>query len=563
MSGPGGGHGTRRAAALLLALGFFVLQVPDLFDVNHYHGDERFYTDAAIGMIQSGDFLTPRYPNGGLRFEKPLLSYLALAASYAVFGISLFASRLPFLLAGTALVLATWRAGLRVLRDAEAALLAAAIVAACSDFLTLSARSTPDIFLCLFLMIGVDGYASLLRGGGAPRGAVARGWVGAGLATAVKGGLGALLMAYALAFATASRDRVTAWRRLLHPVWTPLGLAIAAAGFGVYAAVHGTAPLRGSLNDQVAGRIVGLAGFPRHFLAYVVMPFEHLAPWFLLLGLGALRDRPGVGEFLRREARTLRFVLGWVLFLVLLFAAGNVVRGRFLAPAYPPLALVLAGALATLARREPAARILRGTCSVALAILAVGGIGLAVGGWRIGAGLVVAGLATGAAAGAGLFVARRGTTTAAIFALAVALLVLQTVGESSVRGTFSRTPIPALAARLEAPELAGRRVAQIGDSAHMASKLRMATGGRVRIDGFQRGEAEPNWTDYAAIVSDAPLPAALVELGFRVEPCGESWGDYWTLHEILDVARADDPAAVLARRSQPFYLAIRETPPEP
>jgi hypothetical protein len=42
------GAGARQSVlALLLALTFFAVQIPDLFDITRYHGDERFYTDPA------------------------------------------------------------------------------------------------------------------------------------------------------------------------------------------------------------------------------------------------------------------------------------------------------------------------------------------------------------------------------------------------------------------------------------------------------------------------------------------------------------------------------------
>jgi 4-amino-4-deoxy-L-arabinose transferase-like glycosyltransferase len=65
-----------------------------------HHPDERHYTDAALWMLRNGDFLIPHCADGSLRFEKPILTYWVIAASYAVFGISPLSSRLPFLLAG-------------------------------------------------------------------------------------------------------------------------------------------------------------------------------------------------------------------------------------------------------------------------------------------------------------------------------------------------------------------------------------------------------------------------------------------------------------------------------
>jgi len=237
----------------------------------------------------------------------------------------------------------------------------------------------------------------------------------------------------------------------------------------------------------------------------------------VLVALGSLRDRKGLQEFARREPFLLRFSFGWLLLLLLVFSAGNLVRGRYLAPAYPLLALVLAGALVALARRGLASGLLHGLCVAVLLVFAMAGLALAAGGARFGSGLVVAGLATGVVAAGGIFVARRGSVPAALDALAVTALVAQSLGAAALRSTFSHAPVLALAERLAASELAGGRVAQLGASAHLASKLRVATGGRLRIDGLVRGLSEPDWGAYDAIVSDAPLPESLAALGFHAE----------------------------------------------
>jgi ATP phosphoribosyltransferase regulatory subunit HisZ len=145
-----------------------------------------------------------------------------------------------------------------------------------------------------------------------------------------------------------------------------------------------------------------------------------------------------------------------------------------------------------------------------------------------------------------------------LVALAITGLVAQSLGAVALRSTFSRAPVLALAARLATPELTGGRVAQLGESAHLASKLRVATGGRLRIDGFVRGLSEPDWGAYDAIVSDAPLPESLAALGFHAERCGETGGDDWKPREIFELLKANDPAAAIARRTQPYWLAIRE-----
>ena len=60
-------------------------------------------------MRQTGDYMVPRHPDGSPRFEKPILTYWLVAASYALLGVSPLSSRLPFLVAGCGVLWLTYR----------------------------------------------------------------------------------------------------------------------------------------------------------------------------------------------------------------------------------------------------------------------------------------------------------------------------------------------------------------------------------------------------------------------------------------------------------------------
>ena len=76
------------AMAIVLALGF--LGTRGIWDP-----DEGRYTNVALNMLDSGDWLNPRRSNEVGHWTKPPLTYWAIASSVAVFGQNAFAARLP------------------------------------------------------------------------------------------------------------------------------------------------------------------------------------------------------------------------------------------------------------------------------------------------------------------------------------------------------------------------------------------------------------------------------------------------------------------------------------
>src|SRR5512135_1129732 len=84
------------AAAMFLSL--FRLGAPRLFDV-----DEAVFSEATREMVVSRDWITPTY-NGENRYDKPILFYWLMAASYKVFGVNEFGARFPSACAAVLLI---------------------------------------------------------------------------------------------------------------------------------------------------------------------------------------------------------------------------------------------------------------------------------------------------------------------------------------------------------------------------------------------------------------------------------------------------------------------------
>lgn len=98
--------------ALVLALGF-------LGSRGIWDPDEGRYTNVALNMLDSGDWLNPRRNHEVGHWTKPPLTYWAIAASVAIFGSNPWAARLPAALAYLLCVWFAWRIARRIAPGAE------------------------------------------------------------------------------------------------------------------------------------------------------------------------------------------------------------------------------------------------------------------------------------------------------------------------------------------------------------------------------------------------------------------------------------------------------------
>lgn len=98
--------------AVLLALGF-------LGSRGIWDPDEGRYTNVALNMLDSGDWLNPRRNHEIGHWTKPPLTYWAIAASVAVFGQNAWAARLPSALAYLLCVWLAWRIARRLAPGTE------------------------------------------------------------------------------------------------------------------------------------------------------------------------------------------------------------------------------------------------------------------------------------------------------------------------------------------------------------------------------------------------------------------------------------------------------------
>lgn len=452
-----------------------------------YHGDERFYTDAALRMCDTGDYWTPYFASGKIRLLKPIAAYWGVAGSFKAFGVSLFTSRVPSVIAGAFSILATFYLGRAVFRSDRIGALAALALASNIEFLTLSARATPDAQVTLWTVVSLLGFARIWFQERTHWSSAFLAWGGIGLAIQTKGllglcPLGAILLFMIIArpenWRTAVRTALD-WRAIL------LGCALALFWYLWMVKVHGIGALRDFFDDQVGAKVSLSPGFILHnFFTYAMAGIRHFLPWTLVLGVGLILARRDLSSFWRAHRPACIFLLVLFPMLVCAFSFGNMRTSRYVMISYPALAVLLAALLNAWWKDE------RGFLS--RAIPALGGFltvlssGFIAASFWLGWRLAFAGALLVALGGTGFFMARCRESLLRWCWIAGLMVVLYGVFDGAIRPTSTPTPFLPMARALFAEGAAGQAVYtwQVEETA--ASQLRLAGHNKFQVRQLTR-----------------------------------------------------------------------------
>ncbi len=114
--------------------------------------DETFYAQTAKEMLARNEWVTP-YLYDKPQFEKPILFYWLVEASYKVFGINEFAARFPSAVFGLIGVIAIYFLG-ALLFGKRAGMLSAVMLAVNVEYVILSRACVTDMVLSTFMLLG-------------------------------------------------------------------------------------------------------------------------------------------------------------------------------------------------------------------------------------------------------------------------------------------------------------------------------------------------------------------------------------------------------------------------
>ena len=331
-------------ATLAIVLAFAFLGSRGIWDP-----DEGRYTNVALNMLDSGDWVNPRRNDEVGHWTKPPLTYWAIAASVRAFGQNPWAARLPAALAYLLSVWLAWRVGRR-LAPGSATTAATAALAYATMLLPFGTAQfiTTDYVLAACQGVAWWAFVEARFGGRRPAAWLALMWAGFGLAFLAKGPPGLLPLLVVLAF-----DRLMPGPRT-HRVLRVSGLVLfALLALPWYVAViHGNPGLfEYFVGDEVVNRVT-TAEFGRHGEWYGWL--EIYLPTLLV---GSLPWTPALWRWARALPAALRrwrdaavrgaesgdvLLALSVLLPLLVFCLARSRMPLYLLPLFLPLALVVA-----------------------------------------------------------------------------------------------------------------------------------------------------------------------------------------------------------------------------
>lgn len=314
-----------------------------------YSPDEGRYTNVALNMLESGDWLKPMLHPEVEHWAKPPLTYWSVAASVAVFGHNELAARLPGALAFAGTILLMMRLGRRFV-PAQPWL--PALTYATFAFPPLAANLvTTDTLLTFWETLQAVAFVELWYAA-TPRDerrARLLLWLAAGLAFMTKGPPGLLLLGASALFAFLTA-RGAGLRRLF-ALDALLVFLVVGGTWYVVVALREPGVMRYFLVEEVVNRVASdkmhrNAEWYGALKVYIPTVVVGMLPWLPLLVRTWWRERSTLVRDLRTNADT-RLLACWLLPIIVFMLA----RSRlplYLLPLFVPLAIIAARALAPL-----------------------------------------------------------------------------------------------------------------------------------------------------------------------------------------------------------------------
>lgn len=545
---------------LLILPAFFLLLLPALAQVATYHSDEHYYTDSAIYMLNHHDTLNPRYTDGALRTNKPILTYWAIMLSYILFGINFFAARLPFLIMGSATLWLTYLTSLKLFKKRPMALLATVILASNNQFIVLSLRATPDILQTLFINISLYGFVALIFNKDQRFRNYLLAYCGAALAVETKGLLGITPVVFAFLFVVFSRDKAFSIKNLIHWPVISLAFVIGASWYAYIAFEHGYQALGRFYTDQIGGKLGGSQYYILiNIKDYAIGIIRNFFPWSLVLLAGIVVHRKAVSESFQEHKREFLFCIGWFGVLFLIFMSSSDCRTRYLIPAYPLLAILSAAFLEAFLVHSFTKRVWKWCAGFILTLISLCWVMMVLCGILIDWRCFAAPLVVMAAAGAVLFMFFRDRHRPSPIWLGVLILSVLSSVRWGILPLIEFTPSKQLTECILSEKQPDQEITVWATKReNYTRQTYVLSQGQIFMRYFPRMAVPEDLDQRSPVILTEKDRNNLNPVDYSIEPCGRVFRtpEFQTIWKAVLHGEKDD---VLNAMSEPLYLALRKS----
>ncbi len=326
---------------LTVSLSFFKSGGLILFDV-----DEAVFSEASREMIETGDYITPTY-NYEPRYDKPILIYWLMTASYKLLGVNEFSARAVSGVFGVLLVMMTFHFIKRV-RGELAAYMAAFALLINIEFFVYSHSAVTDMTLAFFITASI--YSFFLGIKEDDNRWFLSFWAASGAAVLTKGVIGALFpFAIGFIFLAITKD-LNRIRRIFRPIGIIIFLAVIVPWFAAEFYVNGWEFFNAFImkhHVQRYSEVISSHSGPVYF--YLGVLIVGFFPWAGLLPQAIIR---AIRERANPENALQLISCVWFVFVLVFFSIARTKLPNYIFPLFPAAAILASGAVADLAERQ-------------------------------------------------------------------------------------------------------------------------------------------------------------------------------------------------------------------
>jgi 4-amino-4-deoxy-L-arabinose transferase-like glycosyltransferase len=376
----------------------FLALTYNLDTVPPYHSDENYYVESTRNMIESGDYLTPVYRNEK-RFAKPILYYWLQASSYQLFGVNLVSARLTSAFFGCLSIGLIFLFANRLF-DGQVALYSALILPASYLHFQTSRWATTDIVMSFFVLLTFYYFVLLYQGDFQRQKDAYMFYLAMALGFMTKGPPAIIIPSMVVfIFLLSIRRRTRIGQMFIKQGFMILSVVII-PWFATMLHLHGDEFASHIVGEEIQHRLVHDTPFS---LYYFEVLLRYYLPWVLFflvafghqIGLSNYSEAFDVRGYLRgvpiqiqthgkllftKENQPILLCYIWVLVCLILFTLVRTEHSRYMLPASPAIAILVAKFFSDMGKEEFSGRgyqtVLVLTGAIFLAIAITSGVAL-------------------------------------------------------------------------------------------------------------------------------------------------------------------------------------------